>query len=116
MGLLAKTYLDLPKKWGVYIYCLLNRPKPKLCKTNPQLLRGYLPVADPEGGVGTFAPLKRKRERERERGGGGGRSSVPLLSISAFIHSPVNCNKSLHIFTRCIALLVYLITFEAVDD
>ena len=49
-----------------------------------------------------------KRERETE----GGRSSVPLLSISAFIHSPVKCNKSLYIFTRCIALLVYLITFE----
>ena len=58
-------------------------------------------------------PIKeKKRERERE----GGRSSVPLLSISAFIHSPVKCNKSLYIFTRCIALLVYLITFEAVDD
>jgi hypothetical protein len=35
-----------------------------------------------------------------------------LLSISAFIHSPVKCNKSFYIFTRCIALLVYLITFE----
>jgi hypothetical protein len=30
----------------------------------------------------------------------------------AFIHSPVKCNKSLYIFTRCIVLLVYLITFE----
>jgi hypothetical protein len=38
--------------------------------------------------------------------------SVPLLSISAFIHSPAKCNKSLYIFTRCIALLVSLITFE----
>ena len=70
----------------------------------------YLSVADPEGGGGNvrLPPLK----KERERGG----SSVPLLSISAFIHSPVKCNKSLYIFTRCIALLVYLITFEAVDD
>jgi hypothetical protein len=87
MGLLAKTYLDLPKKWGVYIYCLLNRPKPKLCKTNPQLLRGYLPVADPEGGVGTFAPLKKKeRERERERGGRGAifRPSIKHISIHSF--------------------------------
>jgi hypothetical protein len=32
-------------------------------------------------------PLDRERERER-------RSSVPLLSISAFIHSPVKCNRS----------------------
>jgi hypothetical protein len=32
--------------------------------------------------------------------------------LSAFIHSPVKCNKSLYIFTRCIALLVYLITLE----
>ena len=52
-------------------------------------------------------PEKRERERERER-----RFSVPLLSISAFNHSPVKCNKSLYICTRCIALLVYLITFE----
>jgi hypothetical protein len=44
-------------------------------------------------------PLKTKAKKERE-------------SISAFIHSPVKCNKSLYIFTRCIALLVYLITFE----
>ena len=43
-----------------------------------------------------------ERERERERGGGG----------AVFIHSPVKCNKSLYIFTRCIALLVYQITFE----
>jgi hypothetical protein len=56
------------------------------------------------GAEGTFAPPPLKRER--------GRSSVPLLNISAFIHSPVKCNKSLYIFTRCIALLVYLITFE----
>jgi hypothetical protein len=62
-------------------------------------------VADSEWAEGTFAPPKRK-----ERDGGG--SSVPLLSISAFIHSPVKCNKSLYIFTRCIALLVYLIIFE----
>jgi hypothetical protein len=55
-------------------------------------LMTILPVADPEGG----APPKKK--------------------ISAFIHSPVKCNNSLSIFTRCIALLVYLITFEAVDD
>ena len=62
--------------------------------------------------MGRSRPLKkRERERERERGGVGG-SSVPLLSISAFIHSPVKCNKSLYIFTRCIANLVYLITFE----
>ena len=50
-------------------------------------------------------PLKRERER-----GWRGVSSVPLLSI--FIHMPVKCNKSLYIFTRCITLLVYLITFE----
>ena len=58
-------------------------------------------VADPEGAEGTFVPppLKTKAKKERE-------------SISAFIHSPVKCNKSLYIFTRCIALLVYLITFE----
>ena len=31
------------------------------------------------------SPPPPKKERERER------SSVPLLSISAFIHSPVNC-------------------------
>ena len=67
-------------------------------------------MADPEGGGGDVRPLK-KRERERERGGGE-RSSVPLLSISAFIHSPVTCNESLYIFTPCIALLVNVITFE----
>jgi hypothetical protein len=61
-------------------------------------------VADPEGGGGDVPPPLKKRE--------GGLSSVPLLSISAFIHSPVKCNKSLYIFTRCIALLVYLIAFE----
>ena len=66
-------------------------------------------MADPEGSGGYVRPPK-KNEKERERGGGG--SSVPLLSISAFIHSPVKCNKSLYIFTRCIALLVYLISFE----
>ena len=53
-----------------------------------------------------FAPHE-KRERERARGGGGGGGgggglcSVPLLNISAFIHSPVKCNKSLYMFTRC---------------
>ena len=62
-------------------------------------------VADPEGGgEDVRPPPPKKRERE-------GRSSVPLLSISAFFHSPVKCNKS-YIFTSCIALLVYLITFE----
>jgi hypothetical protein len=68
-------------------------------------------VADTEGGGGDVRPPPPPpphKERERERG----RSSVPLLSISAFIHSPVKCNKSLYIFTRCIALLVYLNTFE----
>jgi hypothetical protein len=74
-------------------------------------------VADPEGDGGDVhplpPPLKKKKKREIEREGGGrGWSSVPLLSISASIHSPVECNKSLYIFTRCIALLVYLITFE----
>jgi hypothetical protein len=50
-----------------------------------------------------------------EREGGGGAVFRP--SIKHFsIHSPVKCNKSLYIFTRCIALLVYPITFEAVDD
>jgi hypothetical protein len=47
----------------------------------------------------------------RERGEGDGavfRPSIKHISI----HSPVKCNKSLYIFTRCIALLVYLITFE----
>jgi hypothetical protein len=51
------------------------------------------------GDVRPPPPLKTKAKKERE-------------SISAFIHSPVKCNKSLYIFTRCIALLVYLITFE----
>jgi hypothetical protein len=61
------------------------------------------------GRRGRSAPPKKKiKESERE----GERSSVPLLSISAFIHTPVKCNKSLYIFTRCITLLVYLITFE----
>ena len=55
-------------------------------------------------------PPMKKKEKESERGGGG--CSVLLLSISAFIHSPVKCNKSLYMFTRCFALLVYLITFE----
>ena len=73
------------------------------------IIRVYIAVADPEGGGGDVRPPPKKRERE---GGRRGRSSVPLLSISAFIHSPVKCNKSLYIFTRCIALLVYLITFE----
>jgi hypothetical protein len=59
------------------------------------------------GGGDVRAPKNKKR---------GGRSSVPILSISAFIHLPVKCNKSLYIFTHCIALLVDLITFEAVDD
>ena len=81
----------------------------------------------PRGAEGTFAPhekkKKKKRERERESSPpmkkkereserAGRRCSVPLLSISAFIHSPVKCNKSLYMFTRCFALLVYLITFE----
>ena len=44
---------------------------------------------------------EKKRDRERRGGEGGGQSSVPLLSISAFIHLPVKCNKSLYIFTRC---------------
>ena len=57
------------------------------------------------GVEGTFAPPPKKRER-----GWRGVSSVPLLNI--FIHMPVKCNKSLYIFTRCIVLLVYLITFE----
>jgi hypothetical protein len=65
-------------------------------------------VADPEGGGRDVRPSPKKGGGE-ERGGG---SPVPLLSISAFIHSPVKCNKSSYIFTRCIALLVYLITFE----
>ena len=68
------------------------------------------------GGGGDVRPPKKKgkkeREREREREREGEGSSIPLLSISAFIHSPVKCNKSLYIFTRCIALLVYLNTFE----
>ena len=69
-------------------------------------------MADPEGSGRDVRPspqIKRERERERERGCGGLPS---LLSISAFIHSPVKCNKSLYIFTRCFAPLVYLITFE----
>ena len=66
-------------------------------------LSDIISVVDPEGGGGDVCPPKRKKR--------GGRSSVPLLSISAFIHSSVKCNKSLYI-----ALLVYLITFEAVDD
>jgi hypothetical protein len=52
---------------------------------------------DPErsGVGGAFAPPPQQREREREREReGAGRSSVPLLSISAFMHSPVKCNKS----------------------
>ena len=61
---------------------------------------------------GTLAPPKKKRERERERGA----SSVPLLSISAFIYSPVKCNKSFYIFTRSIALLVYLTTFKVLKQ
>jgi hypothetical protein len=81
-------------------------------KTKGNIVTPLLSVADPEGGGGDVRPppLKKKKneERERERGW----FSVPLLSISAFIHSPVKCNKSLYIFTRCIALLVYLIAFE----
>ena len=53
-----------------------------------------------------------EREREREGGGAVFRPSIKHFSI----HSPVKCNKSLYIFTRCFALLVYPITFEAVDD
>jgi hypothetical protein len=66
-------------------------------------------VADPEWDRGGVRPPKnkgekkrererqtdRQREREREREGGG----PPSL-----YHSPVKCNKSLYIFTRCIAL------------
>ena len=59
------------------------------------------------GGGGAFAPPKRERERE----GGGERERE-----RGRIHSLVKCNKSLHIFTRCIVLLVYPITFETVDD
>jgi hypothetical protein len=62
-----------------------------------------------------FEERWKERERERERGRGEG--AVYRPSIKHFsIHSPVKCNKSLYIFTRCIALLVYPITFEAVDD
>jgi hypothetical protein len=46
------------------------------------------------------------------RGGQWGHSPPSSIKKIAFIHSPVNCNKSLYILTRCIALLVYLITFE----
>ena len=55
---------------------------------------------------------KRERERATEREGEGAVFRPSIKHISAFIHSPVKCNKSLCIFTRCIALLVYLITFE----
>ena len=64
---------------------------------------GSIAVADPEGERRGRLPLLKKKDREREKGGGGGGSSVPLLSISACIHSPVKCNKSLYIFIRCIA-------------
>jgi hypothetical protein len=65
-------------------------------------------VADPEGGEGDVCPPKKKgKKRERERGAVF-RPSIKHISI----HSPVKCNKSLCIFNRCIALLVYLITFE----
>jgi hypothetical protein len=38
---------------------------------------------------------------------------TPPLSLSlSLFFLPVKCNKSLYIFTHCIALLVYLITFE----
>ena len=68
------------------------------------------------GAEETFAPPPppvKKKERERGRGVRCGLPSLFLsISLSAFIHSPVKCNKSLYIFTCCIALLVYLITFE----
>jgi hypothetical protein len=57
------------------------------------------------------SPYKKKKKKKKKREERG-RYSVLLLSILAFIHSPVKCNKSLYIFTHCIALLVYLITFE----
>ena len=75
-------------------------------------LAGFLSISSggSRGRRGRSPPPPIKRERERERRGMA--DSVPLLSISAFIHSPAKCNKSLYIFTRCIALLVSLITFE----
>jgi hypothetical protein len=56
-------------------------------------------VADPEA--------DQKRERERERAVF--RPSIKHISIH-------KCNKSLYIFTRCIAVLVYLITFELLQQ
>ena len=55
-------------------------------------------------------PLKKKREREREAGTVYRPSIIKHISIHSF--ACYKCNKSLYIFTRCIALLVYLITFE----
>jgi hypothetical protein len=55
----------------------------------------YLEERKGRGHISEGSAKKKKKERERERGGGG--SSVPLLRISAFIHSPVKCNKSLYI-------------------
>jgi hypothetical protein len=75
-----------------------------------EIERHYCQWRSQRGAEGTFAPPP-KKERERERGGGGA-VFRPSTNISAFIHSSIKCNKSLYIFTRCIALLVYLITFE----
>ena len=91
-------------------HSVLGSPYYKLNPSQESIPCPPYAVADPEGGGGDVRlppPLKRER---------GGRSSVPLLSISAFIHSPVKCNQSLYIFTRCIVLLVYLITFELLNQ
>jgi hypothetical protein len=74
--------------------------------------RSNVSVADPEGGGEDVRPPPKIKKKDWERVRGGRGPSVSLLSISAFIYSPVKCNKSLYIFTRCIDLLVYLITFE----
>jgi hypothetical protein len=61
-------------------------------------------VADPEGG----GEREREREREREK-----ESSILLLrhiSIHSFIRLLNVINH--YIFSRCTALLVFLITFE----
>ena len=65
------------------------------------ILKNTEAVADPE------ADQKRERERERERAVF--RPSIKHISIH-------KCNKSLYIFTRCIAVLVYLITFELLQQ
>ena len=51
------------------------------------------------GGGDVRPPPPKNEKKQREREGEGG-SSVPQLnkSASAFIHSPVKCNKSLYIF------------------